>query len=166
MTTLEEDVAVEVEVPTETEGESKKGRKRDLDFTKVRESHEGLAAYVNERSGLPPVTANQVKAILTLKTDFAATPEQEAKREEAKAKRAAANAKYAGMTPEQIQVEKAAERQEKQAEKLRKRVEEAMLKAKAIREGKEASGEDVAAAVAAEQASAEPEKTKRFGRNR
>lgn len=179
MTTLEEDVSVEVETPTEETPESKKkGRKRDLDFNTAKEHHQELADYVNQHSGLDPVTGNQVKAILTLKQDWSATPEQEAKRASAKAAREAAAEKYKGLTPEQITQEKAAEKAEKQAAKLRQRVEDALARAKAIREGKSATGEDIATAVEADQSQdqvvqqdlpgqPEPEQKRgRFGRNR
>lgn len=176
MTTLEEDVSVEVEAPTEETSETKKkGRKRDLDFTKFSEANQQLADYVNAHSGLDPVSGNQVKAILTLKQDWYTTPEQESRRAAVKAARAATAAKYEGLSKEQIAIEKAAEKAEKQAAKLRQRVEDALARAKAIREGKTASGEDIAAAVEAEQAPAfsdtpvtqEPEQKRgRFGRNR
>jgi len=157
-TTLEQDVAAEVESTDEDAPQAAtRGRKRDLDFTKVRDSHQELADYVNANSGIDPVSANQVKAILTLKQDWAATPEQEAKREAAKEAREEAAKKYEGLSADQIKIEKAAEKAEKQAAKLRERVEEALARAKAIREGTEASGEDVAAAVQADQNGATPE---------
>src|SRR4051812_24625421 len=102
MTTLEDDVAVEVEAddePTSESGEKRKGRKRDLDFTKVRENHQELADYVNAHSGLDPISANQVKALLTLRSDFTDTPEQKAKREAAAQARKEAAKKYEGLTP-------------------------------------------------------------------
>jgi hypothetical protein len=153
------------EVQTETT-EGKRGRKRDLDFSKFRDNHQELADYINTHSGLEPITPNQVKALLTLKQDWAATPEQEAKRAEAKAARAAVKAKYDGLTPEQIKVEKAVDRANKQAEKLRLRLEEALAKAQRIREGTEATGEDLAVAVEAEQNGAEESSGRRFGRKR
>lgn len=156
MTTLEEDVAVELEAPSPEVETGTKSRKRDVDFTKVNGRHEELAAYINAHSGLEPVTAHQVKAIIVLRSDFAATPEQVSKRAEAKERRAAANARFAGMSPEQVAVEKAAERAEKQAEKLREKLEEQIAKAARIR-----SGDDVASAVEADQGQGEGRKIRR-----
>ena len=171
MTVTDESVDVSVESDEDTtaadtqhdddndDDEGGRGRKKDRDFTKFREMHSELADFVNLNSGLDPVTPNQVKAILTLRSDFNDTPEQAAKRAEAKRRRDEEAKKYEGLTAEQIKAAKAADRVEKQAEKLEKRLAEAREKARLIREGKEATGEDIAAAVAAAQngtAEAEP----------
>ena len=171
MTVTDESVDVSVESDEDTtaadtqhdddndDDEGGRGRKKDRDFTKFREMHQELADFVNLNSGLEPVTPNQVKAILTLRSDFNDTPEQAAKRAEAKRRRDEEAKKYEGLTAEQIKAAKAADRVEKQAEKLEKRLAEAREKARLIREGKEATGEDIAAAVAAAQngtAEAEP----------
>jgi hypothetical protein len=133
-----------------------RGRTKDRDFTKYNKGHEELAAFVNANSGLDAVTPNQVKAILLLRTDFNDTPEQQAKREEAKKRREAEAEKYKGMTKEEIAAEKAAQRAEKQAQKLQARVAEALAKAQRIREGKDATGEDLAAEVEAAQNGSAP----------
>lgn len=117
------------------------------DFSKFRPMHEDLANYVNAHSGLDAVTPNQVKAILTLRAEYASTPEVKAAREARKAEREAEKQKFAGLTPEEIKAERAARRAEKQAEKLQARVAEALAKAQALRENKEATGEDIASAV-------------------
>jgi DNA repair ATPase RecN len=173
MTVTDEGVDVSVEPDEDqTEAQSEEGKKRDRDFTKFREAHQELADYVNANSGLDPVTPNQVKAIQTLKSDFNATPEQVAKREQRKAEREAEKRKYEGMSDEQIKAAKAADRVDKQASKLEERLREAREKAQRIREGKEASGEDLAAAVESAQNGVEPEATeedkprRRLGRNR
>ena len=164
----EDTTGEENETETEEEG-GERGRKKDRDFTKFRDSHRELADYVNANSGLPAVSPNQIKAILALRSDFNNTPEQVAKREEAKAKREAEAKKYEGMTDEQIKAAKAADRVEKQVAKMEARIQEAKAKAAALREGKEASGTDLAAQVEAQQNGAEtPEDSgkRRIGRNR
>src|ERR1700754_2482579 len=98
------------EEPTSTRGKSK-----DRDFSKVRVLHEELAAYINAHSGLDPITANQVKAVLYLRPDFNNSPEQATKREERKARKAEAEAKYAGMTDDQKKRAKQAEKAQAQA---------------------------------------------------
>ena len=161
--TLEDEQTSAVEA--EENEDSDESTKRDRDFTKFRDLHKELADYVNANSGLDAVTPNQVKAILLLRTDFNNSPEQAEKKAERKAKREAEKQKYAGLTPDQIKQEKAAARADKQAATLQKRVEEAMAKAQRIREGKEASGEDLAATVNAEQGETETPK-RRIGRNK
>lgn len=161
------DEAVEVaDEVVEAENNSTTGRKRDRDFTKFRPQHAELAEYVNENSGLAPVTPQQVKAILALRTDFNNTADQISKREERKAELSAERTKYAGMSDEEIKAAKAADRVERQAEKLRKRLDEALAKANAIRHGSEAGGSDLAAAVEAEQDNDDETPKRRFGRNR
>lgn len=144
--------------------------KRERDFTKFRPMHQELADYVNAHSGLDPISANQVKALLALRIDFAKLPEQVAQREARKAERAAAKSRYDGLSPEQIKAAKAAERAERQAAKLEARVAEAKAKAEALRTSATASGEDIAAAVIAAQtdddAEAEAEPKRRIGRRR
>lgn len=146
---------------------------KSRDFTKFTKKHEEIAAFINAdedfvKAGLGSVTAGQVKAILALRTDFNKTPEALASAAERKAKREAEKEKYAGLTSEQIKAEKAAAKAEEQAQKLQARVQAALDKAKAIREGKDASGEDVAAAVQAEQGETEVAETmkRRIGRSK
>ena len=155
------------------EGESAEDKaKRERDFTKFTKKHEEIAAFINAnedyvKAGLEPLAAGQVKAAFALRTDFNKTPEALAAAAERKAKREAEKAKYAGLTPEQIKAEKAAARAEEQANKLQARVQAALAKAQAIREGKDASGEDVAAAVEAEQGETPAEAPKRrIGRSK
>jgi len=146
--TTEQEVVVEETTPEQTT----EGKKRERDFTKFRPSHQELADFVNENSGLDPITPNQVKALLALRIDFNNLPEQIAKRDERKTEREAAKTKYSGMSPEQVKAAKAAERAERQAVKLEARVAEAKAKAEALRSSVTASGEDLAAAVEAAQA--------------
>lgn len=165
MTAVLENEATEAPETNEAPAKGKPGRKQDRDFTKYREIHEELANYVNANSGIDPVTPNQVKALLILRSEFNQLPEQVAKRAARKEEIAAEKAKYEGMDPEQIKAEKAAIRAEKQAERLQQRVEEARARAAAIRESGTATGADLAAAVEAEQSEAEKPK-RRLGRNR
>ena len=135
-------------------------KKNGRDFTKFRPSHQGLADFVNanedfKKAGLGDVTPGQVKAILALRTDFNDTPEKRAEREARKKELEAEKALYANMTPEEIAVEKAARKEEKQAAKLEAKIAEARAKAAKIRESKNVSGADLAAAVEANQAGAE-----------
>jgi hypothetical protein len=111
MTATIEDTEVSVEdtsTPegTDTEGTSeapKKRKRRAHDFTKFRDFHQEVADYVNARSGLDPVSPNQVKAVLLLRTDFANTPEQIAAREASKAALEAEKKRYAGLTEDQAE---------------------------------------------------------------
>ena len=163
------DTSAESEQGTDEKNESgETGRKRDRDFTKFREQHKELADFVNEHSDLAPVTPNQVKAILTLRSDFNNTPEQVAKREERKRELEEEKKKYEGMTDEQIKAAKAADRVEKQDAKMEARIQEARAKAQALREGKDASGTDLAAQVESEQTGAGDTEggKRRIGRNR
>ena len=161
------DTSAESEQGTDEKNESgETGRKRDRDFTKFKENHKELADFVNEHSGLDAVTPNQVKAILTLRADFNNTPEQVSKREQRKAELEAEKKKYEGMTDEQIKAAKAADRVEKQVTKMEARIQEARAKAQALREGKDASGADLAAQVEAEQNGSEEGGKRRIGRNR
>ena len=163
----EENTAGETEGTEDGDDEDSKSR----DFTKFTKKHEDIAAFINAnedylKAGLEPLTAGQVKAAFALRTDFNKTPEALAAAAERKAKREAEKAKYAGLTPEEIKKEKAAARAEEQANKLQARVQAALAKAQAIREGKDASGEDVAAAVEAEQGETPAEAPKkRIGRS-
>ena len=93
-----------------------------------------------------------MKAVLALRSDFNDTPEQKEAREARKRELAEERKQFEGMTPEQIKNEKAARRAEKQAEKLEQQIREAREKAEALRSGKAATGEDLAAAVEANQA--------------
>lgn len=160
---------VEATEVTETESEApkKRGRKPgsgDRDFNKVNDQQEQLAAYVNANSGLDPVSANQVKAVLALRGDFSQLPEQVAVREQRAAERKAAEQKYAGLSPEQIKAVKAADRAEKHADKLAARAKEEADKAKALREAATGDGASLAAAVEAQAEDATPKK--RPSRNR
>lgn len=158
----DEDTTGETDSTTDNDGdeEGKAGRKRDRDFTKFTTFHKELSEFVNANSGLESLTPNQVKAVIALRTDFNDTPEQEAKRAEAKRKREEEAKKYEGLTDEQKKAAKAAEKIDKQAASLEKRLAEARARAKAMREGKEATGEDLAAAVtSAQNGSVESEAT-------
>lgn len=151
------------------EAQSKRKR-RERDFTKFNDLHQGLADYVNEHSGLDPITPNQVKALLTLRVDFAKLPAQIEQRNLRKAQRQAQKTKYDGMTPEQIKSAKAAERAERHAERLEARVAAAKAKVEELRQAATASGSDLAAAVeAAQHQAVEEENTsskRRLGRRR
>ncbi len=140
--------------------------KRGRDFSKFRPVHQELADYVNARSGLDPITPNQVKALLALRAEFSKSPEQVAAREQRKAEREAAKSRYAGMTPDQIKAAKAADRAERQAARLEARVAEAKAKAEALRSSATASGEDLAAAVEAAQSDEGDEGKRRIGRRK
>lgn len=154
---------VEAEAP---QTEKKDGRKeRERDFTKYRESDESLATYINadakvQEAGIT-LTPNQVKAVLSLRTEWADTPERKAEREARKREREEEKKQFAGLTDEQIAAEKKARRAEKQAEKMQAKVQEALDRAAALREGKDLSGKDLAAAVEAAQNGSEPEGEKR-----
>ena len=131
-------------------------KKAGRDFSKFRPSHEELAKFVNDdedfkKAGIDPVTPNQVKAILALRTDFNNTPEKQAERAARKAELEAEKKLYEGMSPEEVAVEKAARKAEKEAEKLEKKIAEARAKADAIRSAKSVSGTDLKAAVEANQ---------------
>lgn len=151
------------ETEGQTEQEKADGRKeRERDFSKHTVAHQELADFVNAdekfvEAGIAPVNANQVKAILALRTDFNDTPEKIAERAARKAEREELEKKFAGLTKEEIVAEKAAARAETQAAKLQKRVEEALAKAAALREGKDASGADLAAEIEASQNGSVPE---------
>lgn len=179
--TDENTTAVDVEEDDSDENGEEKvdGRKnRTRDFSKFSEVHQSLASYINnnetyQASGQEDITPNQVKAVLALRGEWADTPERKAEREARKAEREAEKAQYAGMTDEEIKAEKAAKRAEKQAEKLQAKIDAALAKARALREGKDASGADLVAAVEAQQNGSEapePESEdrprRRIGRNR
>lgn len=141
---------------------------RDRDFTKYRKLHSDLATYVNEHSGLDPVTPNQVKAILYLRPDFNNTPEQKAERDARKAKKAAEEAKYAHLSDDQRKKVKAAERTREQADRMAKRAAEAQAEAEAVL-SQANSSEDIAGQVEQTQAAvsepeAEPERKRGIGR--
>lgn len=183
-TTVDEDttgVNVEADDSDDEGNEKVDGRKnRTRDFSKFSESHQSLANYVNsnpefQAAGLPTLTPGQVKALLALRTDWADTPQRKAEREARKAEREAEKAEFVGMTDEEIKSEKAARRAEKQAAKLQAKIDEALAKARAIREGKDASGADLVAAVEAQQngsvenedsTESEDKPRRRIGRNR
>lgn len=147
---MEDQQVVESDDSTQTDG------RKSRDFSKFTEKHQELADYINSHpdvvsAGIPAITPNQVKAAFALRGEFNDTPEVKAAREERRKQREEEKKQFAGMTPEEIKAEKAAKRAEAQAAKLEARVKEALAKAQAIREGKDASGEDVAAAVEAKQ---------------
>lgn len=149
------------EVTEENAEPKKRGRKPgsgDRDFNKTNTQQEQLAEYINVHSGLPPVSANQVKAVLALRGDFAQLPEQKAAREQRAAERKAVEAKYAGLTPEQIKATKAADRAEKHVAKLQERANAEAAKAKALREAATGDGASLAAAVEAQAEDATPKK--------
>ena len=147
---------------------------KSRDFTKHTEKHKQIADFINANEDFKKaelgveVTGNLVKAIFALRTDFNNTPEQKAAREERKKRREEEAKKYEGLTPEQIKAQKAADRAQKQADKLQERLQEALAKAQRLREGKDATGEDVAAAVEAQQGDAETAKPEKrtIGRKR
>ena len=154
---------------TESEQTTTETNKRERDFSKFRPAHQELADYVNQHSGLDPISPNQVKALLALRIDFNKLPEQIAKRVERKAEREAEKSKYAGLTAEQVKAQRAADRAERQAARLEARVAEAKAKAEALRSSATASGEDLAAAVEAAQAESPQdagEGKRRIGRRR
>lgn len=181
MTVVDENTTA-VEVETDDNGEEKvDGRKnRTRDFSKFTEAHQSLADYINsnpeyQAAGLQGITPNHVKAVLSLRTEWADTPERKAEREARKAEREEEKSQFAGMTDEEIKAEKAARRAEKQASKLQAKIDAALAKAKAIREGKDASGADLVAAVEAQQngsvesgesGESEEKPKRRIGRNR
>ena len=149
----------------EAADETVEQKKHERDFTKYRPAHQELADYVNARSGLDPISPNQVKALLALRTDFNNTPEIREQREARKIELAAEKAKFNGMTDAQIKAEKAARRADAQAKKLLERVAEAQAKAEALRNAQAASGEDLASAVESAQ-NGEDSKRPRLNRNR
>lgn len=155
------------ETTTETTDESGK-RKREHDFSKFRDFHQEVADYVNAHSGLDPLTPNQIKAVLLLRTDFANTPEQVAAREERKAQVAKEKAEFEGLTEDQKKAKKAVKKAQEQADRFAKKAQEAMERANKLRTESEGSGADLAAAVEAQQngtdPEAEPEKRRGLGR--
>ena len=107
-------------------GETTVSRAPDRDFTTINDLHVEIANYVNARSGLPPVTPHQVKAVLALRTDHMRSPDRVAARQQAqeardriKQERIAAEAKYAGLNEEQRKAVKRAERAAAAAERAR-----------------------------------------------
>jgi hypothetical protein len=145
--------------PAEAGESAEETAKRGRDFTKVREYHEQLANFINERSGLDAVSPNQVKATLALRTDYGNTDEAKAARAERKAAAEAEKQKYAGMTDDQKKAAKAATRADVQAEKLQKKAQEAIEKAQRLRLEATGSGEDLQTVVESNQAESEPEST-------
>ena len=131
---------------TETEG-GKRGRSADRDFTKFNQMHADVAEYVNTHSGLDPLTPNQIKAVLLLRSDFANSPEQKQSREQRKAQREAEAKLYEGLSDDEIKLLKANKRAEENYRKSQERAAEVLKKAQELREAHEASGEDLAAAA-------------------
>ena len=185
MTVTDEQTGIEVddtssETPTDetpTEGKKRGRKKRPHDFTKFRDFHQEVADYVNAHSGLDPVTPNQIKAVLLLRTDFANTPEQVAIREENKKALEDQKKKYEGLNEEQIKRVKAAEKATEQAARFAAKAAEAEKRAKELSTAAEGSGADLAAQVEAQQngaavettagtaePEAEPEKRRSLGR--
>lgn len=142
--------AVESDENETSESESE-STSRGSDFSKIRPYHEELAAYINANSGLDPVTPNQVKAVLKLRTDYGNTDEAKAAREQRKAERAAEQAKYEGMTDEQKKNAKAANRAQAQADRLAAKAQEAIARAQQLRNAAAGSGEDLQAVVESNQ---------------
>lgn len=166
---IEDQQVVEDDDSTQTVAETSEDSK-SRDFTKFTEKHQELADYINAHAdyvsaGVAPITPNQVKAAFALRTEFNNTPEVKEARAARKLLLEEEKKQFAGLTSEEIKAEKAAKRAEAQAAKLQARVEEALAKAQAIREGKDASGEDVAAAVEAAMGDDSGEK-RRIGRKR
>ncbi len=149
---------------TTPEGETEEQKKaRERDFSKFTEKHQELAEFVNadkdfKKAGLEDVTANQVKAILALRTDWGNSPEQAAAREERKAAKAEEAKQYEGKSADQIKLLKQAKAAEAQEAKLQKRIDEAKAKAAQFKAAANGSGEDLAAVVAAQEAAAEKPK--------
>jgi hypothetical protein len=149
--TIDAPEGVEVEAEeTVTVDSAKRGRKSDRDFTKVVQRHQDLADFINaseayQASGLPPITANVVKAVQLLAEDFRNTPEQEAARKAREAERKQEEAEYAGLSADEKKELKAANRKAKQLAEVQERRQALLDKAKAIREAAEASGEDLSA---------------------
>ncbi|AKU45367.1 hypothetical protein MADRUGA_77 [Mycobacterium phage Madruga] len=149
---------------------------KSRDFTKFTAKHEQIAKFINSNEDFRKafgdeltVSPGLVKAVFALRTDFNNTPEQVAAREERRKRREEEKKKYEGLTPEQIKAQKAADRAEKQAARLQERLQAALAKAQALREGKDASGEDIAAAVAAdlgEVSEDKPAAKRKIGRSR
>lgn len=165
------DASPEATEETTTVEESKKrGRNADRDFTKVAERHQALADFINasdayQASGLPPITANVVKAVQLLTEDFRNQPEQVEARKLRETQRKEAEKQYAGLSKEDAKDLRAAERKVKSLEKAAALRDELLQKAQQIREAAEASGADIASAVEAESDS-EPEKQRRGIRRR
>lgn len=139
--------------------------KRERDFSKFTEKHQALADFVNAdedfvKAGVDKVNANQVKAILALRTDWGNSPEQAEEREARKAQREAEKAQYAGLTDEQIKLAKQAKTAQAQADKLEKRVAEARAKAAQFTAAANGSGEDLAKIVEAQEAETKAKPTK------
>jgi hypothetical protein len=168
---------VEAEAPESTEvteAPKKRGRpkgeKQERDFTKYTEAHESLANYINadekvKEAGLE-ISPNLVKAVLALRTEWADTPERKAEREERKRQREEEKKQFAGMSDEEIKAEKAARRAERTAQKMQAKVAEALARAAALREGKDLSGADLAAAVESAQNGSDSGEKRRITRKK
>ena len=157
---LDHDTSAETTPEGETD-EQKKARERD--FSKFTEKHQELADFVNadsdfQKAELTNVTANQVKAILALRTDWGNSPEQAEARAARKAAKEEEAKQYEGLNPEQIKLLKQAKTAEAQEAKLQKRIDEAKDKAAKFRAAANGSGEDLAAIVAEQEAAAEKPK--------
>lgn len=162
--TLDNGVDTSAEVAPEGETEEQK-RTRERDFSKFTEKHKELADFVNadedvRKAELGPVTPNQVKAILALRTDWGNSPEQAAERAQRKAEREAEKAQYEGLDADQIKLVKQAKKAEADAEKMEKRIAEAREKAAQFRAAAAGSGEDLAAVVKAQEAETEKKVSK------
>lgn len=166
MTVTDETVDVNTTVESQEPQKETRGRRKERDFTKYRLRDEELANYVNEHSGLDPVTPNQIKAILALRLDWGNTPGQKELRDQRKIKREIDKSKYEGMSPEQITASKAADRAARQAAKLEEKAREAMEKAQHLAAAAAGSGEDLAAFVESQQSGGDDESTRRRGLGR
>ena len=108
---------------------AKRGRERDRDFTKYNSRHEALAKFINENSGLDPITPNVVKAVQLLADDFRNTDEAKAEREAVKAARAEAEKQYAGLSDEEKKELRSADRKLKSLAEIAARRDEILAKA-------------------------------------
>ena len=149
-TQLEATESDEHETPEDGES-AEDAAKRGRDFTKVRDYHEQLANFINDRSGLEPVTANQVKAVLALRTDYGNTDEAKQARAERAAQRKAEASKYEGMSEAQKTAAKASNRATLQAQRLQAKADEAVKRAAELAAQASGSGEDLQAVVEAQQ---------------
>jgi hypothetical protein len=141
-----EETPAETTAPESTDNGEDDSKGKDRDFSKVRQLHIDLACYVNEHSGLEPISANQVKALLYLRGDFNDSPERQAARAAKKAQRDAEAKKYEGMSDDQIKRHKQASKAQEAAERADKRAKEAKERAdKLLKEAE--GGEDIAGQV-------------------
>jgi hypothetical protein len=159
------------EATTTVDESKKRGRNPDRDFTKTAQRHQDLADFINASdayaaSGLPPITANVIKAVQLLTEDFRNQPEQVEARKTREAERKAEEAQYAGLSAEEKKELRAADRRAKNLQDAVAKRDALLAKAKEIREAASASGADIASAVESESEDSEPEKQRRGIRRR